>query len=284
MLPLDPAAVASGAFLAGLSLPAISSALGVETVNPDRPDFGLGDSAIARARLEALQAETEAQVRMRREHPGQWAVLQARRVEVERKTRERGTAVLIQEDFVDFIRHLMRRVEATFAGPIRDPIREGWHLTVFLHELIVTDLAHMMLGSADDERLKVLVPWESDQPGAFASWDRASEGLDYCVRGCKSLATWTLQGRPYCDKCALERLWKTGVMDSVHEGEYVHDPVYRSLLVKDDDGRDVPICLTGDCFRKGEMSYGFNLKHSEIAPELSCARCGEPLLERVEDY
>ena len=163
--PIDPVEVATGAYFGGMSVIAIGAALGIETISPDRPDFGLGDADISTARLEALQAETEALVRMRREHPGQWAVVQGRRAEVERKIRERGTAVLSQEDFADFTRHLMRRIETTFLGPVRDRVRDGWGLTTFIHELIVVKCSHMMLGHTDDAHLEVLVPWESDQPG-----------------------------------------------------------------------------------------------------------------------
>ena len=279
---IDPVEVATGAYFAGMSVVAIGSALGVETVNPDRLDFGLGDADISTARLAALQAETDALVRMRREHPGQWAVVQGRRAEVERKIREKGTAVLGHEDFVDFIRHLMRRIETTFLGPVRDRALDRWDLTVFIHDLISVKYQHMMLGYTDDQRLQVLVPWESDQPGMVASWELATDGVERCSKGCGSLAIWTLEGRPYCDRCVLELLWRTGVIESVHEGAYVHDTVYRGIIVSNEPGEETIVCIP--CYTKEDYpSGGPNLKGSEIAPAVECSRCGTALPIRAED-
>ena len=214
----DPAAVILAAHVAGLSADSIGRALGIETINPDVEDFGIGDAQLSQARLAALETEAEALVKMRGQHPGQWATLMSKQAEIERKTRERGEVVMTQADFAQFVRHLMRRIEVTFLGPVRDKIRDGWDLQLYVHELIAAQFSHMMLASSDDRHMQVLLWWPGDAPGMRTSWEVATDGMDRCGKGCGSLGLWVLEGRTYCDICVLEKLWKNGVVDNIHEG------------------------------------------------------------------
>ena len=81
----NPTAVATAAFLAGLSAVAIAAALGVDaySLNPDMADFGLTGAAISPRRLERLAARADALERMRLHRPAQWATWVAKAEETE---------------------------------------------------------------------------------------------------------------------------------------------------------------------------------------------------------
>ena len=81
----NPAAVATLAFMAGLSLTAIAAGLGVDAygLNPDVTDFGLTGAAISPRRLERLAARADALERMRLHRPAQWAAWVAKAEETE---------------------------------------------------------------------------------------------------------------------------------------------------------------------------------------------------------
>ena len=83
----DPDAVATAAYLAGLSPLAIAAALGIDaySLDVDSPDFGLTGAGISRRRLERLAARADALERMRRYRPAQWAVWVAQQDDAERK-------------------------------------------------------------------------------------------------------------------------------------------------------------------------------------------------------
>ena len=83
----DPVAVATMAYMAGVSLLGIAAALGVDVyaLNADIPDFGLTGLDISRRRLGRLAAQADALERMRLFRPAQWAKLVAQEAESERK-------------------------------------------------------------------------------------------------------------------------------------------------------------------------------------------------------
>ena len=83
----DPVAVATAAYLAGVSPLAIAVALGVDgyALDADALDFGLKGAAISRRRLGRLAAQADALERMRLFRPAQWAKLVAEESESERK-------------------------------------------------------------------------------------------------------------------------------------------------------------------------------------------------------
>ena len=83
----DPAAVATLAYVAGVSPLAIAVALGVDgySLDADAVDFGLIGAAISRRRLERLAARADALEKMRLFRPAQWAKLIAAEAESERK-------------------------------------------------------------------------------------------------------------------------------------------------------------------------------------------------------
>ena len=83
----DPQAVATMAYLAGVSLLGIASALGVDVavLDADIPDFGLAGLDISRRRLGRLGARADALEKMRLFRPAQWAKLIDLEAESERK-------------------------------------------------------------------------------------------------------------------------------------------------------------------------------------------------------
>ena len=83
----DPDAVATAAYVAGLSPLAIAAALGIDAyfLDVDSTDFGLTGAGISRRRLERLAAKADALERMRRYRPAQWAVWVAQQDDAERK-------------------------------------------------------------------------------------------------------------------------------------------------------------------------------------------------------
>ena len=83
----DPTAVATAAYLAGLSPLAIAVALGVDaySLSPDALDFGLTGLDISRRRLERLAAQADALERTRVFRPSQWVKLVGQEAESERK-------------------------------------------------------------------------------------------------------------------------------------------------------------------------------------------------------
>ena len=83
----DPVAVATMAYLVGVSLLGIAAALGVDgyALDADIPDFGLNGAAISRRRLERLAAKADALERMRLFRPSQWAKLVTEEEAQERK-------------------------------------------------------------------------------------------------------------------------------------------------------------------------------------------------------
>ena len=285
--PLTAVGVASEAFLAGVSVSAIAAALGVETINPDLPDFGFGEKPIAVFRLEALRQESAALVRMRREHPGQWAVIQTRRAEVERKVRVDGRAIIEKEDFADLIRILMNNLERTFLAPIRDRAWTYMHLQVYIHDLIRIKAPQMMLDNTDVEALKVLIPWAADAPGMIPSWEKTTDGMERCSRGDGAIAVWVLKGRRYCDICVLERLRKGLVIDDIFDGPYVHDPVFRGCVVSNEPGEETIVHIGreyAECHTKEDFfTAGPDLRASVWGDSPECQRCGGALPERLED-
>ena len=83
----DPVAVATAAYLAGLSPLGIAAALGVDgySLDADAADFGLTGAAISRRRLERLAAQADALERTRVFRPTQWVKLVGQEAESERK-------------------------------------------------------------------------------------------------------------------------------------------------------------------------------------------------------
>ena len=83
---VNPAIVATSAYMAGMSTTAIAAALGVDAyaLDVDRPDFGLTDVTVSRRRLERLGKRADALERMRLHRPAQWAAWVARSEEGER--------------------------------------------------------------------------------------------------------------------------------------------------------------------------------------------------------
>ena len=120
----DPVAVATAAYLAGISPVAIATALGINAydLDADVADFGLKGAAISRRRLERLAARSDALERMQRQRPAQWASWVADADAAERKEaldsrlpRETWTAffaelvqhqstILTERDMQDWIR------------------------------------------------------------------------------------------------------------------------------------------------------------------------------------
>ena len=83
----DPVAVATLAYLSGVSVLGIASAFGLDhyALQPDAPDFGLTGQTVARRRLERLAARADALERMRLHRPAQWATWVAEHDEKERQ-------------------------------------------------------------------------------------------------------------------------------------------------------------------------------------------------------
>ena len=120
----DPIAVATAAYLAGISPVAIATALGINgyDLDADAADFGLKGAGISRRRLERLAARSDALERMQRQRPAQWASWVAEQDAAERKEaldsrlpRETWTAffsdlvahqstILTERDMQDWIR------------------------------------------------------------------------------------------------------------------------------------------------------------------------------------
>ena len=86
----DPVAVATLAYLAGVSLLGIATAYGLDNygLDADAPDFGLTGVDISRRRLERLAAKADALERMRLHRPAQWS-----RQVLEAETEERKAAL-----------------------------------------------------------------------------------------------------------------------------------------------------------------------------------------------
>ena len=83
----NPIAVATAAYLAGVSVLGIAAALGVShsDLDADSPHFGLAGLVVSRRRLERLAAKADALERMRLFRPAQWAKLVAEEEDKERK-------------------------------------------------------------------------------------------------------------------------------------------------------------------------------------------------------
>ena len=103
----NPAAVATAAYLAGLTGVAIAAALGVDgyQIDADAPDFGLTGVAVSARRLERLAARADALERMRLHRPAQWAKLVAEAEESERK--EALDSRLPRETWIAFFREVI---------------------------------------------------------------------------------------------------------------------------------------------------------------------------------
>ena len=124
--PVDvggPVAVATLAYLAGVSVLGIAAAYGLDhyDLDADALDFGLAGKDVSRRRLERLSAKADALERMRRNRPAQWAAWVAQQDDGERKAaldsrlpRETWTGffgeivahqsgLLIERDFRDWI-------------------------------------------------------------------------------------------------------------------------------------------------------------------------------------
>ena len=84
---VNPVAVATAAYLAGVSPLAIAVALGVgaDALDADALDFGLAGKDVSRRRLERLAAQADALERMRLFRPAQWAKLVFEELESERR-------------------------------------------------------------------------------------------------------------------------------------------------------------------------------------------------------
>ena len=73
----NPVEVATAAFVAGISVAGVATALALDNyeLDPDAADFGIGEATVSSRRLERLVARAEALEQMRLHRPAQWAKL-----------------------------------------------------------------------------------------------------------------------------------------------------------------------------------------------------------------